>query len=520
MKLYRYVGSVVVQYVLDILASMCLHHGWIYQQVYKLVSSVMSYSYKNIVAIGLLLQCFFCNAAYIGAALPGNIKDGKTLADIVEPLIPSVVNIRAVKGNKLADKNQNFEKRGDGDPLLEWLEKKFMRPFHFDNQAQKSETFGSGFLVSSDGYIVTNNHVVDGMDEITVNINEVLSLKAKVVGTDKATDLAVLKVTNDKALPFVQFGDSNALRVGDPVIVIGNPFNFGGTVTCGIVSNRSRDIDLDSIVEGFIQTDAAINRGNSGGPMFTLEGKVVGVNFAICSPSGGNAGVGFAIPASYAKTVVDQLIKKGKVERGMLNILTQDINQELADNIGDKNLVGVLVSNVFPGGTASKCGMQMGDIIIKFGDKRVESTRKLRSFLSECPLQSVVKITVIRNGVQKELNAKITADVSMTSNNVLKPHLGSGHIKCGGVIFSDLQYESKKDCGGFGILVKSIEPSSKWREVLCKGDIVMSVVGHANIDNVDQWQRIYSKVQSQQKKWIIVLIKRDNDVFSVKLEVF
>lgn len=470
----------------------------------------------------LLILVDFCFAS-VSSALPG--VPNRSLADVVEPLVPAVVNISTIRHSNVERRSKSY---GSGEEIFEWFEK-FMRPFgeggSHDEPNSRVESMGSGFFVTESGYIVTNNHVIDKADEIKVNIGGKNFLKARVIGRDQVTDLAVLKVDHKTSLPFVKFGDSNALRVGDPVVVIGNPFGLGGTVTFGIVSSKARDMEIGpNIMGGFIQTDAAINKGNSGGPMFNMQGEVVGVNFAIFAPTGVNTGIGFAIPSSYAKNVVEQLIKKGKVERGALGIVIEEISEELAEGVGDKNLAGVLVCKVIPGGAGFKAGLKAGDVIVKFNDKDVTQSRQLRALVSEAQINSTAKIVVLRNGVKKEFVAKITEPIVLNKEalQTQKLDLKQGSIEHNGVVFSninqDLRAEIAPQDDAGGIMVRRVDMQSKWK-MLRKGDILTSVVGVAKIENVAHWKRIYAQAKFQGRKYLLLLVRRDENMASVKLPV-
>ncbi len=273
-------------------------------------------------------------------------------------------------------------------------------------QPRKATSLGSGFIIDPAGYVVTNNHVIADADEITVIFHDDTRLKATVVGRDKRTDLAVLKVKTDKRLPSVQFGDSDASRVGDWVVAIGNPFGLGGTVTAGIVSARGRDINSGPY-DDFIQTDASINRGNSGGPMFNLDGKVIGINTAIFSPSGGSVGIGFAIPSATAQPVIAQLIKHGQVRRGWLGVHIQAVTDEIAETLGLAKSSGALVASVIEGGPAEKGKIEAGDVILKFDGKTVSAMRKLPRIVAETEVGKTVDVLVWRN------NEEITLGVAV-----------------------------------------------------------------------------------------------------------
>jgi serine protease Do len=490
---------------------------------------------KGLIASFIIVNTWFSfGFANVGAIIAGKPQYA-SIADVVEPLVPAVVNISIVRYAK-SSQYKNSGENAERDEFFEWFDR-FIRPFGHPEKnspspngpSKKIERSGSGFLITEDGYIVTNNHVIDKADEINVSgIGGIgsRSLKARVVGVDKVTDLAVIKVDYKGFLPYVKFGDSNTLRVGDPLIVIGNPFGLGGTVTCGIVSNKSRNIDIDpnsNILGGFIQTDAAINKGNSGGPMFNMAGEVVGVNFAIFSPSGANAGIGFAIPSSYAKNVVEQLMKKGKIERGALSIFTAEITEELAEAIGDKNLTGVLVRNVIPNGAGFKAGLKSGDIIVKFADQEVTSAQQLKALVCVCKLNSTVKILVVRNGERKELTAKITALVESAALPHQKLDPKQGTLEHNGIIFSNISQPSEsnsveKESVYKGIIVRRVDVQSRWK-ILHKGDVLISVVGSAEIKNVVHWKKLYDQVKASGRKSIAILVKRDGEIFSVLLPI-
>lgn len=270
----------------------------------------------------------------------------------------------------------------------------------------KATALGSGFIIDPNGYIVTNNHVIEDADEITVILQDDTNLTATLVGRDKKTDLALLKVVTKKPLPAVAWGDSDKARVGDWIIAIGDPYGLGGTVTAGIISARSRDINSGPYDE-YLQTDAPINRGNSGGPMFNMDGDVIGVNTAIFSPSGGSIGIGFAIPASLAKNVIDQLRDHGHIRRGWLGIRIQAVTQDIADSLGLDKSRGALISSVTPDGPAAKAGIQAGDVILNFDGKEVPEMRRLPLMVAETEADKTVNVTVFRKGEKIELKIKV-----------------------------------------------------------------------------------------------------------------
>jgi len=279
-------------------------------------------------------------------------------------------------------------------------------------QTREAQSLGSGFIISADGYLVTNNHVItaDGkgqVESITVTMPDGTEYPAKLIGKDAASDLAVLKIEAKKPLPFVKFGDSRSARVGDWVIAIGNPFGLGGTVTSGIVSAVYRNTGAGGAYDRYLQTDASINRGNSGGPMFDMSGQVIGINNAIFSPTGGSVGIGFAIPAETAAPLVQKLIKGEAIERGYLGVRIQPINEDLADSLGIEHNKGEFIQTVEPDGAAAKSGMQAGDVVVKVNNKEVTRDQNLSFLVSNVAPGTRIPIEVVRAGKRLTLTATV-----------------------------------------------------------------------------------------------------------------
>ncbi len=309
-------------------------------------------------------------------------------SELAERLLPAVVNISTSQKVERPDiQNQPQVPPGYEDMFKDYYEN--------DNASQMT-SLGSGFVIDPSGIIVTNNHVIEGADEITVNFPDGLSLKAEIVGKDEKTDLAALRVKSDKPLASVPFGDSNVLKVGDWVMAIGNPFGLGGTVTAGIVSARNRDIEAGAY-DAFIQTDAAINHGNSGGPLFDMDGAVVGVNSAIISPTGGSVGLGFAIPASTVKRTVEQLVKFGETRRGWIGVRTQKMTDELAAGLGLDRAHGALIAEVTTGGPADAAGLKAQDVILSFNGQDVKDSRALPRLVAETDIGAQVPVNIWRD---------------------------------------------------------------------------------------------------------------------------
>ena len=330
-----------------------------------------------------------------------------SFADLAEELMPSVVNISTTQ--TVVTKTNPFPnfQFPPGSPFEDMF-KEFGTP-----QERKASAFGSGFIIDKDGTVVTNNHVIKDADDILVRVNGDKEYKAKIIGTDPLSDIAVLKIESDDKFKPVKFGNSDLARIGDWVIAIGNPFGLGGTVTSGIISARNRSIGL-SRYEDFIQTDASINQGNSGGPLFNMDGDVVGVNTAILS-QGGSIGIGFAIPSNNAKQVVDQLIKYGETKRGWLGVRIQDVTKEIAEAEELDKPRGALVSSVSPGSPSEKGGIKAGDIILEFDGTVINQMRELPMIVAQTEVGKTVRVKIWRN--KKEIFKKIKLGRLETSSD-------------------------------------------------------------------------------------------------------
>jgi serine protease Do len=331
-----------------------------------------------------------------------------SFADMVEKLTPTVVNISTTQKIKgIAPGMQMFEMPNNNDISPEF--KDFFEQFLGQNGRpveREGASLGSGFIIDADGLVVTNNHVIANADEITVILSDDSKFKAKIIGRDVKTDLALLKIDAGKKLPFAVLGDSDSARVGDWVVAIGNPFGLGGTVTAGIISARSRNINSGPF-DDFIQTDAAINRGNSGGPMFNIKGEVIGINTAIFSPTGASVGIGFAVPTALANPVITQLKTSGRIERGWLGIKIRTVTEEFADSVGLKKASGAFIESVSKDSPASKAGIIKGDIITKFDGKEIKEMRNLPRVVAETKIGKTVTVEVWRKNAFKELSITV-----------------------------------------------------------------------------------------------------------------
>jgi len=330
----------------------------------------------------------------------------QSVADIAEGLLDAVVNISTSQKVASGRPNVPVPKVPEGSPFQDFFDDLFPNgpntPNGGNNTPRTRQSLGSGFVIDKSGIIITNNHVIADADEITVNFTDGTKLIAELMGRDAKTDLAVLKVKPKNPLTAVSFGDSSTARIGDWVMAIGNPFGLGGSVTLGIVSAIGRDINSGPY-DNFIQTDAAINRGNSGGPLFNMDGEVVGINTAIISPSGGSIGIGFSIPANLAKRVVDQLIEFGETRRGWLGVQIQTVTDEIAESLGLEEASGAFVGGVAEDGPAKSSGIKPGDIILKFDGKIVTTMRDLPAIVADTPVDSKVEVEVFRKGKRQTI---------------------------------------------------------------------------------------------------------------------
>jgi serine protease Do len=343
---------------------------------------------------------------------PSQAHSGPTgFADLAEKLLPAVVNVSTTQTVTTQNDAGEFPdlQLPPGSPFEEFfhdfLEKQGKNKGDKPHK-HKATSLGSGFIIDPSGYVVTNYHVVQDADEITVILQDDTNLPATVVGKDKKTDLALLKVSSKKPLPAVAWGDSDKIRVGDWIMAIGNPYGLGGTVTAGIISARARDINSGPY-DDYLQTDAPINRGNSGGPMFNMDGEVIGVNTAIFSPSGGSIGIGFAIPSSMAKSVIEQLKATGHTRRGWLGVRIQVVTPEIAESLGLGKPRGALVSSVTPDGPAAKAKVEPGDVIVSFDGKDVTEMHRLPRIVAETDVDKSVPMIVIRKGKEITLQVKV-----------------------------------------------------------------------------------------------------------------
>ncbi len=449
-----------------------------------------------------------------------------SFADLVEDLLPAVVNISSTQKIEQAEDFPELPQFPDGSPFEDFFEE-FMERRGHGMPAIPSASLGSGFIIDAEkGYIITNGHVVKDADEIRVILHDDESVPAEIIGHDEKTDLAVLKIETDKKLTAVQFGESETLRVGDWIVAIGNPFGLGGTVTAGIVSARQRDIQSGPY-DDYIQTDASINRGNSGGPMFNLDGNVIGINTAIFSPSGGSVGIGFAIPSSLAKPVVDQIIQYGRTRRGWLGVRIQSVTDEIAESLGLEKAKGALVASITKGGPAEESGLKAGDIILKFNGKEVDTMRALPRIVAETSIDSKAELIYWRDGKEKKTKVKIgelekaedegllATGPRATSEGTEVPSIGLKLSKMNETLRQE--YAAPHDVNGVVITsVKHLSEASK--KGLIEGDVIVEI-NQQPVTETDKAVEIIDKAQANGRSSVLLLVNREGDVRFVALRL-
>ncbi|MGE0108991.1 MAG: DegQ family serine endoprotease [Bdellovibrionales bacterium] len=451
----------------------------------------------------------------------------ESFADLTEKLLPAVVNISTTQTLSTHDDFQNFEFQfPEGSPFNELFQDFFkqQRPFmpHGRAQKRKATSLGSGFIIDPKGYIVTNYHVIQDADEIRVILQDDTNLKAELVGLDKKTDLALLKVSPKKDLPAVTFGESDKVRVGDWIVAIGNPYGLGGTVTAGIISARARNINSGPY-DDYLQTDASINRGNSGGPMFNMNGQVIGINTAIFSPTGGSVGIGFAIPSSMAKSVVQQLRDTGHIKRGWLGVQVQTITPEIAKSLGLKKEKGALVSSVTKDGPAEKAGFKTGDLILTFDGKDVEDMHRLPRLVAETEVGKTVNVEILRKGEEKTLKVKLgklkdheeEGEVKITKHEGQKTE--GTDVKTLGLRVTKLTdtFRQKYDIGKStqGVVVLDVDTDSLSYEAGLRRADVITQAAQEDITSGKRLEELAQKAKKAKKPLLLLIEREGNMIF-------
>ena len=458
------------------------------------------------------------------AVIAKNAPD--SFADLAERLLPAVVNVNTTQTIKInrrtmpqipgmedffrrfgreGDREQGREKNGEERPLT-----------------RQRQSLGSGFVIDPSGIIVTNNHVIDKADEVMIKMHDGREFKAKIIGKDSKLDLAVLKVETDKPLPYVKFGDDAKSRIGDWVLAIGNPYSLGGTITAGIISARNRDIQSGPY-DKYIQTDASINRGNSGGPMFNMDGEVIGINTAIFSPSGGNIGIGFAIPSNQARHVISQLRKFGHTKRGRIGINFQPVTDDIAESLGMKEGHGALVTSVVEGGPADKAGLEPDDIIIEFEGRIIKKRNELPIWVANTEIGKKVELVVLRKGKRKTLTLIIDElpENDEVDDGTILPDQDDADMDVKEILGMSLEPITEKarkalklDDDVEGVLVASVDRNSPAGEKgLRRGDVILSIT-QEKVNTPDAaLERIEELRKKGRKRILLKIIRQGNTAF-------
>ncbi|MTJ81842.1 MAG: DegQ family serine endoprotease [Telmatospirillum sp.] len=432
-------------------------------------------------------------------------------ADLAQTVRPAVVNIATTETPR-RQVHPDMPDFPPGSPLGDMF-----RQFFDQQSARPSHALGSGFIVDPDGYIVTNNHVVDGAHKISVTLDDGTSHPAKVIGRDSKTDIALLKIDAGHKLPYVAFGDSGKERVGDWVIAVGNPFGLGGSVTAGIVSAHGRNIN-EGPYDDFLQIDAPINPGNSGGPLFNQSGEVIGIDTAIYSPNGGSVGIGFAIPSRIAQKVVAALRDKGKVERGWLGVQMQPLTGPLAKAVGRPADGGVLVSDIVPDSPAQHSGLHQGDVIVGFGDTAIKSPRDLALAVADTATGTTVPVTVWRDGHEKRVDITIATQTKEEVAANTDDDQGTA-----GMQLMPLNAEARSALGLSralkGVVVADVQPGSRADDSgIEKGDVIVKV-GDATVASPAEASEKIRQAQKAGKEAVPLLVTRNGTTYYLALQL-
>ncbi len=460
-------------------------------------------------------------AVTLHIAAPARAQGPASVADLAEELSGAVVYISTTQEVN-NESGIEIPELPPNAPFREFFEDFFNRQRPDGNPRQRASSLGSGFVIGADGIIVTNNHVIQDADKIEVTFTDGTVLSAEVIGRDTKTDIALLRVEPESPLTAVPMGNSDTLRVGDWVMAIGNPFGLGGTVTVGIVSARNRDIDSGPY-DDFIQTDAAINRGNSGGPLFNMQGEVIGINTAIISPlpSGGSVGIGFAIPTSTASPVINQLREFGETRRGWLGVRIQSLNESLAESLGLDEPHGALVADVTEGGPAEAAGLEPGDVIVRFDGRDVPEMRDLPKIVAETAVGSDVDVVVIRNG--EEVSVPVTlgrledGERLMASQSASEPEQpGQTRTVQSALglnlspLTDDLRTQFEISGNVDGVLIVEVEPESSAAEKRIRpGDVIVKV-DKQSVETPGDVVRLVRELEDQGRSTVLLLLASKN----------
>jgi serine protease Do len=458
-------------------------------------------------------------------AQPPEVPFAEMFGQLAGRLVGVVVNISTQAAPPAAKTAQEAPPNSPGGTLDE-----VFRDFFGDKGApgtpgSRIASLGSGFIIDASGLIVTNNHVIANADQITVTLSDDTALQAQVLGRDSVTDLALLKVEPKTPLPAATWGDASKARVGDWVLAIGNPFGLGGTVTAGIISATARDI-RSGPYDDYLQTDASINRGNSGGPMFNLSGEVIGINTVIYSPSGGSIGIGFAIPSALAQPIIEKLKATGKVERGWIGARIQPVTDDIAETIGLDKSRGAMIASIDPGSPAAQAKLQPGDVILSYDGKPIERSRQLPRLVADTPPDKLVKVTIWRDGKESEAELKVAVlnpnrpPPAPPEPEKPKPAVA---VDAFGLKFGKLSPELRKQFSlpdaARGVVITEVPPNSAAAaQGLRPGDLVIAV-GHAAVKTPEEMPQLAAGAKKAGQKKVLVRVEREGNTRFIALPV-
>ena len=466
-----------------------------------------------------LILVIFCLQLFVGKSYANDVTKG--FSKLAEKSMPSVVNISAttIVETKATPFPFQFP---PGSPFNE-----FFKDFDQNQgpQKRKSTALGSGFVIKENGTVITNNHVIQNAEGIFVKFTDGKEYEAELVGTDPVSDIAVLKIQSNKKFPAVKFANSNDSKVGDWVLAIGNPFGLGGTVTHGIISAINRDINMGRY-DNFIQTDASINQGNSGGPLFNMDGEVLGINTAIFSNSGGSVGIGFAIPANFAKGVIDQLIEFGETKRGWLGVRIQVVSKEIAESLGLKEPIGALVTDVSKKSPADKAGLKPGDVIIGFNGKKVSTMRDLPRLVGQAPVGKPASLKIWRNKneISKSVVLGRLEDTAEFKERVPKKSKDAT-LSSLGIDVRSIKDEDKKNRDKLknktGVIIKKIDPNGAMALLPVRPGDAIIALQNKSIKNIKDFEKkIQQQIKSGNKTLLLTIVDLQNSTryIGVKLK--
>ena len=482
----------------------------------------LSKEMKPLIQMRSLWLGFLATALVLAQVMMANARP-ESLAPLAEQISPSVVNITTSTVVERPTGPQGIVP--EGSPFEDFFNNRRQNEGEDGQRPRRSSALGSGFVISEDGYVVTNNHVIEGADEILIEFFSGQELSAKVIGTDPNTDIALLKVETDVPLSFVPFGDSDGARVGDWVIAMGNPLGQGFSVSAGIVSARNRA--LSGSYDDYIQTDAAINRGNSGGPLFNMDGEVIGVNTAILSPNGGSIGIGFSMASNVVTRVVDQLREFGETRRGWLGVRIQDLTDDLAEGFGLDSTDGALVNSVQVG-PAKDGGMLDGDVIVNFAGKPVKDTRALVRTVANSPVGETVRVIVLREG--KSVTLKVTLGRREDAEKAVETSVPAPEEEAApetkmllgltlSVLTDELREELSLEAKQMGLVITAVDETSEAFEKGLRAGDVITEAGQEKIESIADLDTRLAEVKEAGRKSLLLLVRRGGDPRFVALSL-